>query len=98
MGNNTNIKNMIFAPENACSGAADWTQFEEVWQYGSNNNPGDPNRDPLKQQDGIAPQCAVLGIDPPIQNVRGRAYIPSYVTTKGFKGSHSIDNYGWVIN
>lgn len=28
----------IIAPENACSGGANWAQFEEVWQYGSNNN------------------------------------------------------------
>ena len=83
--------------ENACSGSADWSQFEEVWQYGSNNNPGDPDRDPLKEQDGVAPQCAVKDIELLPNDKGGRAYIPPTVTTKGFVGSHSIGNYGWVI-
>jgi len=89
----------IIAPENACSGSADWTQFEEVWQYGSNNNPGDPDRDSLREQDGVAPQCAVKDIENIPENTpHGRVYIPKTVTTKSFLGSHSIANYMWIFD
>ena len=50
----------VIAPENACSGEIDLDAFEEVWQYGSNL--GEPNADPIHQQDGVAPQCAVNGL------------------------------------
>lgn len=27
----------------------------------------------------------------------GRIFIPTSITTKGFVGSHSISNYGWIF-
>jgi hypothetical protein len=89
----------IIAPENACSGAADWSQFEEVWQYGSNNNPGDPDRDPFYEQDGVAPQCAVPNITELSNEIpHGRAYIPDNGVERDFTESHSISNYGWIFS
>jgi hypothetical protein len=44
--------NNILAPENACADGLTWSSFEEVWQYGSNNNIGDIDRDPFWEQDG----------------------------------------------
>ncbi len=67
----------VIAPENACSGEIDLDAFEEVWQYGSNL--GEPNADPIDQQDGVAPQCAVKGlgnIASDYKDKRGRAFIP----------------------
>ncbi len=99
----------IIAPENACSGGNDWTMFEEVWQYGSNNNPSDEGlagatttyntRDPYWWQDGVAPQCAVKNIEPlPSGVIGGRAYIPKTSQKHGFVDSHSITNYTWIFN
>lgn len=98
----------IFAAENASSGGNDWSMFEEVWQYGSNNNVEDNDpvncltvdgtRDPCFRQDSIAPQCEVLGIDQISSSIpHGRVYIPKRVTTQGFLGSHSITNYTWCL-
>jgi hypothetical protein len=98
----------IFAPENACSGGNDWSEFEEVWQYGANNNEEDEDpanyltldgtRDPYWWQDGIAPQCAVRDIEPLPQGViGGRVYIPKTFQPKGFNASHYIKNYMWVF-
>lgn len=93
----------ILAPENACSGGADWSKFEEVWQYGSNNNEGDPDRDPFWLQDGVAPQCAVKGIEEMRNILRyGRAYIPpTYHVGNGplgqFDGRHYLHNYMWIF-
>jgi hypothetical protein len=73
--------------------------FEEVWQYGSNNNPGDANRDPYYEQDGVAPQCRAKDLKE-INSKQGRAYTPpqNQVTfTKWFLDSHSIGNYGWIF-
>ena len=77
----------IIAPENACSGSVNQGDFEVVWQYGCNNNPGG---DPKWCQDGIAPQCAVVNLE------NNRVYIP-IGELKGFKASHSIENYGWIF-
>lgn len=82
------------APENPISGGDDWTKFTEVWQYGSNL--GQANQDPVWDQDGIAPQCPVQGIENILNG--GRVFIPSFITTKSFLGSHSIANYGWIFN
>ena len=87
----------VIAPENACSGEIDLDAFEEVWQYGSNL--GEPNADPIHQQDGVAPQCAVKGlkeIDAKYKERRGRAFIPKG-EPKGFLTSHSIGNYKWIF-
>jgi hypothetical protein len=64
----------ILAPENGCAGSVDPNSFEAVWQYGSNL--GEPNADPIWEQDGVAPQCAVQHInDNPAKG--GRAFIPT---------------------
>lgn len=98
----------IFAPENACSGGNDWNMFEEVWQYGANNNASDSDaancltvdgtRDPYFWQDGIAPQCEVQGIGQIVSTIpHGRVYIPKSFSEKGFNPSHYIMNYTWVF-
>lgn len=87
----------IIAPKNAEAGKIDLNDFEEVWQYGANL--GEPNADPLHQQDGVAPQTAVQGLDRiknPILEKRGRAFIPDG-EPKGFLQSHSIGNYKWIF-
>ena len=56
-----------------------------------------PKADPLYLQDGIAPQIKVFGIDGLTAPTKGgRAFIPNGVP-KGFKESHSIINYGWIL-
>ncbi len=81
----------------ARDGEIDLDAFEEVWQYGSNL--GEPNADPIHQQDGVAPQCAVRGLDKirnPILEKKGRAFIPKG-ESKGFLQSHAIGNYKWIF-
>jgi hypothetical protein len=86
----------IIAPENACSGnGVDYAKFTEVWQYGSNL--GEPNADPLKQQDGVAPQCAVPDIVSSHGKTKnGRVFIPNGVE-KDFLKCHTIGNYKWIF-
>ena len=87
----------IIAPENAEAGEINLNDFEEVWQYGSNL--GEPNADPLHEQDGVAPQTAVNGlkeVDFKFSGKRGRAFIPDG-EPKGFLQSHSIGNYKWIF-
>lgn len=86
----------IIAPENACVGGADWSQFEEVWQYGSNLD--QPNPDPVWEQDGIAPQCQVKGLEKVPPTKGGRAFIPKDWPTKNFVDSHMLFNYFWMFN
>jgi hypothetical protein len=68
-----------------CSGSVNLADFEEVWQYGSNEV-----KDTMWEQDGVAPQCAVGNLD------KKRIYIPPQVK-KGFVESHTIGNYGWIF-
>ncbi|MBL7892933.1 MAG: fibronectin type III domain-containing protein [Bacteroidia bacterium] len=85
----------IIAPENACSGTVSLSDFDEVWQYGSNL--GMPGQDNMWEQDGVAPQCVVGGIeaDP---NKGGRVGIPPNAGfTKTFDESHYVKNYGWIF-
>jgi hypothetical protein len=83
----------ILAPENAGGGGANWNQFEEVWQYGS-----DETKDPDNKQDGVAPQVPCLGIDKKSINPNGgRVYIPEG-QPKGFLQSHSVGNYKWIFD
>jgi hypothetical protein len=84
----------IIAPENASSGQVNLADFEEVWQYGSDNK-----RDDLWEQDGIAPQSAVVGLpdDGTIENRFGRVYIPKNDPNRDFVGAHSISSYGWIF-
>lgn len=86
----------ILAPESACMEGYDWTRCQEVWQYGSNL--GEPNADPLKQQDGVAPQCAVKGLSGlPIERY-GRTFIPKDWPKKDFIESHMVYNYHWIFD
>ncbi|HEY0899705.1 MAG TPA: fibronectin type III domain-containing protein [Sphingobacteriaceae bacterium] len=83
----------IIAPENAGSGAIDESDFEEVWQYGSDLNRDDGMEpDPLNKQDGVAPQVKVGGL-----GRYQRVFIPEAVA-KGFLKSHSIGNFQWIFN
>jgi hypothetical protein len=94
----------ILAPENACGGGVNWLKFTEVWQYGSDLD--QEAHDPIKEQDGVAPQCECKGLVNSNNGINigngkpikaGRVFIPASVTTKSFVGSHSIDNYGWIF-
>jgi hypothetical protein len=67
----------IIAPENAETGSidpADWK--DQVWQYGS-----DEATTALYDQDGVAPQKAVQGINGGDPTKNGRAYIPNEYAT-----------------
>lgn len=75
----------IIAPENACSGYVNPDEWDEVWQYGT-----DEKNDAKWLQDGVAPQC-------PVRNIgTHRAYIPE-AESKGFIESHTISNYKWIF-
>ena len=89
----------VLAPENACSayGAFDLGIFEEVWQYGSNE------RLPVKswEQDGIAPQCPVPGIDNPAMYTKtnhGRVNFPDHLDPKHYLDCHVIVSYYWLFS
>jgi hypothetical protein len=83
----------IIAPENASSGGSDnWSQFTEVWQYGSNEN--DTSGTPPDKQDGVAPQAKAQNLPEGY-----RVYIPTDGSVpRGFISSHSIGNYMWIFN
>jgi hypothetical protein len=81
----------IIAPENGCSGEVNVEEWQQVWQYGTDET----NTKPWLQ-DGVAPQCPVKNLyDTP--NKSGRAYIPTSGVPQGFLKSHSIENYGWIV-
>ncbi len=83
----------ILSPENGCQDGADWIQFQQTWQYGSNLDQVNP--DPIWEQDGIAPQCEVKGM---IYDSRhGRAFIPKTWPKKNFVDSHMPYNYDWLF-
>jgi hypothetical protein len=82
----------ILAPENACSGNVQLNWFTEVWQYGT-----DEKNTPLKKQDGVAPQCKVLGLPDISGNRFGRVFIPANVQ-QDFLHSHFINNYHWIFS
>jgi hypothetical protein len=89
----------ILMPENPCSATTfDKSLFEEVWQYGSHET-----EDPLWEQDGVAPQCAVgtgnniLEFDAPSGARYGRIRIPgSQGSKRNFVDAHT--DYSWIIN
>ena len=85
------------APENACAGEVNIGDFQEVWQYGSNLGIGGSLEDKCYEQDGVAPQCAVQGLELQGSRQYGRAYIPKSVSNKGFVESHSLDSYFWIF-
>jgi hypothetical protein len=86
----------ILAPENACVGGFDWSKVEEVWQYGSNLDQANP--DPVWEQDGIAPQCQVKGLEKVDKNKGGRAFIPKDWPHKNFVDSHMLNYYFWIFD
>lgn len=77
----------IIAPENAESGSVDINQWDEIWQYGSNED----EMDKPWLLDGVAPQTPVTNI------MDRRANIPDNMP-KGFLDSHYIKNYGWIFS
>ena len=82
----------IIAPEDAGAGNVNLSDWQEVWQYGSNEN-----ADPLDKQDGVAPQTRCGNL---LESQR--AYIPDIDGAgnhipKGFISSHSIENYKWIF-
>ena len=77
----------IIAPENACSDAVNVSEWQQIWQYGT-----DADNTKKWLQDGVAPQCAVGNIG------TNRAFIPDDSNIpKGFVESHSIENYWWIF-
>ncbi len=82
----------IIAPENASYGRVKMSEWQEIWQYGSNFD-----RHKFKSPcllDGIAPQTKAGGL-----NSSHRAYIPnSAYRKKGFFKSHFIGNYTWIFD
>lgn len=82
------------APENAKSGGVSWTDFEEVWQYGSQDNVRKE-----WEQDGVAPQAQMAGLDQiPGRIKHGRVYFPDNNDPKDFLECHYINNYFWIFN
>lgn len=86
----------IIAPENAAMEGYDWSQFQEVWQYGSNLDQKNP--DPLRYQDGVAPQCAVKDLDAVPATRGGRVFIPEDWPNKHFIHSHMVYSYDWIFD
>ena len=85
----------VLAPENACVDSVDWKMFQHVWQYGSNLDQKNP--DPVWEQDGIAPQCQVKGLECLPQDRAGRAFIPKNWPRKNFVDSHQLYNFDWIF-
>lgn len=81
----------ILAPENAAAGKIKPSEWEEVWQYGSNFNRGMSDAPCLL--DGIAPQVKVGGLP------QGRrCYLPSHLfKKKSFFDSHFVGLYTWLF-
>jgi hypothetical protein len=81
----------ILAPENPCSATTfDMSIFENVWQYGSNENEMSTLPWDL---DGIAPQCSVPGLPP-----GNRVLIDKDNPNRSFLNSHYGKNYYWIFN
>jgi hypothetical protein len=82
----------ILAPENACSAPPfNLSDFEEIWQYGSNEEVDIDYR-----QDGIAPQCAVPGLSWN-SNKYGRVPFQGKSEHRNFLDAHYGENYDWVV-
>ena len=78
----------IIAPENAGVGEVSVSDWEEIWQYGS-----DGDNHPLWLQDGVAPQTGIRGF-----GRERRAFIPQNEgIPQGFIDSHKIENYEWIF-
>jgi hypothetical protein len=83
---------LILAPEGPGVMGYEWNRFEEVWQYGSDRF--EKGADVTCRQDGIAPQCAVVGIDQLGPGKGGRLFIPKGAR-KGFIRSHHLSYWDW---
>jgi hypothetical protein len=82
----------IIAPENASSGEVRLSEWQEVWQYGSNLENGKAVAPCL--QDGIAPQVKCGGL--PTNN---RVFFPrNRYRQQGFFDSHFIGYYTWIFD
>lgn len=88
--------NYIIAPENAAQGHFDWSKTARLWQYGSDL--GMPDADPLREQDGIAPQAAVNGIESLPPDKGGRIFVPKDWPNKNFVDVHMIYSYDWIFD
>lgn len=88
-------KMLIMAPEGPGVMGYDWNRFEEVWQYGSDRF--EKGADVTCRQDGIAPQCAVVGIDQLEKGKGGRLFIPKGAK-KGFIRSHHLSYWDWFYD
>ena len=90
-------KFLAIAPESGGLQGADWNQFEEVWQYGSNM--GTPKGDVIYYQDGIAPQTPIKGIENLNPNKGGRVFIPKEWSRfkQGFLKSHHLNWFQWFF-
>lgn len=85
-------KALILAPESPGLRGMDWNKFQEVWQYGSDRF--EKGADVTCRQDGIAPQCAVVGIEKLEPGKGGRLFIPKGAK-KGFIRSHHLSYWDW---
>ncbi len=85
-------KILIMAPESPGVMGYDWNRFEEVWQYGSDRY--EKRALVTCRQDGIAPQCAVAGIEQLAPKKGGRLFIPKGAR-KGFIRSHHLSYWDW---
>jgi hypothetical protein len=88
-------KILILAPESPGIKGTDWNKFQEVWQYGSDRF--EKGADITCRQDGIAPQCAVAGIDQLNREKGGRLFIPKGAK-KGFIRSHHLSYWDWFYD
>ena len=85
-------KILILAPESPGVRGIDWNKFQEVWQYGSDRF--EKGADVTCRQDGVAPQCAVAGIEQLERGKGGRLFIPKGAK-KGFVRSHHLSYWDW---
>jgi hypothetical protein len=88
-------KMLAFAPESANFMGADWSLFQEVWQYGSNMD--QPHSDIICLQDGIAPQTQINGLENMMPNKGGRVFLPE-IAKRGFVKSHHLYFYTWFYS
>ena len=81
----------IIAPENAEAGKVKMSEWDEIWQYGS-----DFNKNKFKSPcllDGIAPQTKARGL-----KSKNRAFIPDDLyKKKSFFDSHFVGYYTWIF-
>lgn len=83
----------ILAPEGACIDGMDWSLFEEVWQYGKHDGNA-----AITDQDVIAPQCAVKGLDEVPEDKGGRVYMPANAPkATDIVKSHDTRYFDWII-